>query len=288
MSRSITQIYDTMISEKEMMVQLNELQPNIDNAQTLLADLTSASKVAVWRIMFFVMAVSIWMVESLFDQHKAWINQREKELIVGSQTWLANIALDFQYGDTLIWIDGKYRYAAVNEAARIVKLVSVNETNGQVFMKVAKLAGTTPVELNLGELAAFDAYMQKQKVAGVSVNSLSRPADKLKIYYHVYVDPLVMNLNGELISNTAIKPVEIAITDYCKNLDFDGVFDVTQLTDLIQAAAGVENPVYEIAQASFGLTPYVVINDYYISNSGYLQIDPVNPLSTTITYLYQP
>ncbi len=287
MARSITQIYDTMISEKEMMVQLNELQPNIDNAQTLLTDLTSASKVAVWRLMLFVMAVSIWMVEKLFDEHKAWINQREKELIVGSQDWIAKRVLEFQYGDTLVWLNDKYQYATVDPALQIIDLVSVNESNGQVFIKVAKLVGGVPTELDVTELASFSSYVQKIKIAGIIYNSLSRPADNLKIYYHVYINPLVMNLNGELLSNPSIKPVELAITNYCKGLPFNGVFNITQLTDLIQNSEGVIDPVFDSAEASYGLSPYSPIVDNYISNAGYLKVDIGFPLSSTITYIYQ-
>lgn len=269
------------------MVQLNELQPNIDNAQTLLTDLTSASKVAVWRLMLFVMAVSIWMVEKLFDEHKAWINQREKELIVGSQDWIAKRVLEFQYGDTLVWLNDKYQYATVDPALQIIDLVSVNESNGQVFIKVAKLVGGVPTELDVTELASFSSYVQKIKIAGIIYNSLSRPADNLKIYYHVYINPLVMNLNGELLSNPSIKPVELAITNYCKGLPFNGVFNITQLTDLIQNSEGVIDPVFDSAEASYGLSPYSPIVDNYISNAGYLKVDIGFPLSSTITYIYQ-
>lgn len=276
-----------MITEKETMAQLYELQPNIDNAQTLLSDLTTSSKVAAWRCMFFVMAVAIWTVENLFDEHKLWVENRAKELIVGTPNWLANRALEFQYGDSLVFSGGKYQYATVNESARIVKLVSVNESNGQVYMKIAKLVSDEPVELTVPELAAFITYMGKIKMAGVKVNSLSRPADVLRINYHIYVDPLVMNLDGELLSNTSIKPVEIAINNYCKGLPFDGIFSVTQLTDLIQQSEGVINPVFDSAEASYGLNPFVPINDYYNPNAGYLIIDIAHPLSTTITYIYQ-
>lgn len=288
MARTIQIIYDSMIAEKTAMATLNQLQPNIDSAQTLLADLTSASKVAIWRTMFFVIAVAIWTLEKLFDDHKEWIETRAAELIVGTPEWYAQRALEFQYGDSLIFINGKYQYATVNTAIRLVELVSVNEINGQVYMKVAKLSSGDPIALTSPELAAFETYMQKIKFAGVIVNCLSRDADLLRIQYHVYVDPLLMNLDGELLSNTSIKPVEIAINKYCKGLPFNGVFSVTELTDKIQAAIGVTNPVFESASAKYGANPFVVLGDYYNPNAGYLSIDPAFPLTDSIIYIYQP
>lgn len=288
MARTILEIYDSMIAEKQTMSALNALQPNIDTGQTLLDDLTSASKVAAWRTMFFVMAVAIWTVEKLFDEHKDWIENRALELIVGTPTWYAQRALEFQYGDALVFINGKYQYATENLAIRLVKLVSVNEINGQVYMKIAKLDGTDPVELSTPELDAFKEYMKKVKFAGVIVNSLSRPADLLRIQYHVYVDPLLMNINGELISNPSIKPVEDAINNYCKSLPFNGVFSITELTDKIQASVGVVNPVFENASAQYGTNPFVVINDYYNPNAGYLTIDPTFTLADSIVYILQP
>lgn len=290
MARTINEILDEMLLEKQTMATLNAMQPNIDNTQTLLTDLTSASKVAVWRLMFFVMAVGIWMHEKRFDDHVDWINARALELIVGTPQWYHKKALEFQYGDALVLVQnqfgGEYKYAAVNEALKIVKLVSVNEIGGQLFLKVAKLDGSgEPEPLTTLELDGFIAYMQKLKFAGVIITCVSRVPDLLRVQYRVYVDPLLINANGELISNTSIRPIDVAITDYCKGLPFNGVFSITELTDKIQNVTGVVNPVFENASAQYGVNPFVALGDYYNPNAGYLTIDPAFPLSTSITYI---
>jgi len=286
MARTINEILDEMLLEKQTMVTLNAMQPNIDNTQTLLADLTSASKVAVWRLMFFVMAVGIWMHEKRFDDHVTWINARALELIVGNPIWYQKKALEFQYGDALVLVDDQYQYAAVNEPAKIVKLVSVNEIGGQLFLKVAKLDGSgDPEPLTILELDGFIAYMHKIKFAGVIITSVSRVPDLLRVQYRVYVDPLLINANGELISDTSIKPVEVAINNYCKGLPFNGVFSITELTDQIQQAVGVVNPVFENASAQYGINPFVSLGDYYNPNAGYLKIDPAFTLTDSITYI---
>lgn len=285
MARTIIQIYEEMIEEKNLQVALNSLQPNIDTGQTFLNDLTSASKVAVWRSMFFVIAFGIWSLEKLFDEHITWINNRAKELIVGNPAWYQKIALEFQYGDSLVFNGTTYDYEAVNDSLKIVKLASVNEVGGQVLIKIAKLVDDVPEALEEMELDSFKNYIKKRKFAGVRTVSVSRDPDLLKIRFRIYIDPLIMNLSGELISDTGIKPVEAAINDYCVQLPFDGIFSVTELTDKIQEATGVLNPVFESASAKYGANPYAALVDYYNPNAGYLKVDPLFPLSASITYL---
>ncbi len=289
MARTILEIYNAMILEKESQTQLNLLQPAIDSGQTLLNDLTSSSKVAVWRLIFFVIAVQVWTLEKLHDEHVAWINKRASELIVGTLAWYHSISLKFQYGDSLVYdpFQQVYKYPTINIANQIIKLVSVNEVGGQVLEKVAKLDPSTNLHIPLtpDELDAFKIYIAKMKFAGVKVSVVSRVADLLTISYRVYFDPLVLTATGELIATPGVFPVENVINDYIKNLDFDGIFSVTQLTDKIQAAIGVVNPIFEAGMAKFGVNPYIAINDYYKPNAGYLSIDPAIPLNTTITYI---
>ncbi len=285
MARTIATIYNAMVLEKETMTQLNALQPNIDSSQTLLADLTTASRVAIWRLMFFIVSVSIWTLEKLFDEHVAWIENRALELIVGTVKWYNTISLEFQYGDSLVLVGDTYQYSPVVEANRIISLASVNEVGGQVLIKVAKLSGSTPIPLTTPELDAFKYYINKRKFAGVIINAISRAADQLKIQYKIYYNPLVITSTGESISSPGNFPVEDAINNYIKNLPFDGIFKITDLTDKIQLAAGVVDPVFQTAEVKYGANPYTLMVDKYNPNAGYLEIDPSNPLSSTLTYI---
>lgn len=286
MARTLQQIYNEMVSEKETMTQLASLQPNIDSAQQLLSDLTTGSKVAIWRLLFFAVAVGIWSHEKLFDDLKAWIEVRATEIQTGTLPWYRTKALEFQYGDSLVFANDKYNYATVDEAARIVKLAAVNEVGGNVIIKVAKLdSSSNPEPLSVPELAALDAYMGKIKFAGVKVINVSRTADLLKTYFKVYYNPLVLTSTGELISTPGVYPVRDAINNYIKNLPFNGVYSTTELTDLIQQATGVVNPVHENTSYKYGSFPYAPLVDYYQANAGYLSIDPAFPLSATITYI---
>ena len=93
-----------------------------------------------------------------------------------------------------------------------------------------------------------------------------------------------MNSDGSLFSDPAVFPAEDAIKAYLKNLPFDGRFNITELTDKVQSAEGIVNPIFQSASGKSGTQSYQSITDYYGSNAGYMIIDPNYPLSNTITY----
>lgn len=285
MARSIQEIYNDMVTQKQAFTTLDELQPNLDSAQTLLDDVTTPSKVARWRLVFFNIAVAIFALEKLFDLHKEWIEQRALEIETGTLPWYKSKSLEFQYGDAIVWNGKNYQYAAVNEAAKIVKLCSVREVGSSVLLKVAKLSGTTAQELTPSERLAFQYYISQIKFAGVKIIIVSRPADLIKLEYKVYYNPLILNSSGESISTPGTFPVEDAINEYLLRMPFDGILSITGLTDAIQQAVGVINPVHVSSEAKFGALPYQTINDYYQADAGHMLVDPLFPLSDSIQYI---
>ena len=287
MARSILVIYNEMVAEKETLATLNSLQPAVDSAQDLLSDLTTPSKVAAWRLIFFVTAVGIWSVELLFDKHVLWIEQRAKELAYGNIQWYVPVALEFQYGDSLVWNGKKYLYDPLLPSHRIITLAAASEVGGYVILKVAKAIAGVTQKLTTPELDAFTTYVKKVKPAGPKVLIVSRDPDLLKIHYHVMYDPLILTAAGELIATPGVFPVRNAINEYCVGLPFNGVFTVTELTDRIQLATGVIDPVFDSAEVQYGIEPYTTFVDSYTPNAGYLKIDPAYPLSATITYIAQ-
>ncbi len=284
MAREIKTIYNEMIAEKATMSSLNGLQPSTDTATNLLNDLSSGSKVARWRLLFYVIAVGIWIHEKIFDTHKADIEKRAAELYVGTVVWYHAQCFLFQFGDTLTWNGTKYNYPTITPANQIIKRASVTEVSGQLVVKVAKLSGSLPVKLTTTELSAFTAYLTLIKFAGTNTAVVSRDADLLKIYYTVKYDPLVLSASGELLSTAGVYPVQDAINNYIQNLPFDGNLNLTQLTDEIQKAQGVIDPVIGLAEAKYGTLPYSTIVNNYNADAGHMAIDAAFPLSTTITY----
>ena len=280
MARKLTEIYDSIIAEKNTMSSLTDLQPAIDNSQNLLADLSSTSKVAIWRLWAFLTATAIWAHENLWDLFKAEIQAIVDAAVPGTSPWYRDQALAFQYGDSLIYLNNKFQYFLIDPTKQIVTRAAIADRGGQIIIKVAK-GTTTPIKLDDTpgtELDAFKSYIQDIKFAGTNIAIISRDADLLKISYDVYYDPLITKAVVQV-------NVEAAINAYIGNLPFDGYLILTKLTDAIQAAVGVVNPVITDAQAKYGLLPYSPIVVKYNANAGYLSIDPAFPLATQINYI---
>jgi hypothetical protein len=238
--------------------------------------------------LLYIVAFSIWILESNFDE----LEQRINEKITNARKWsLPNFVADayaFQYGDSLIYSNREYKYATDNPSSKIIKVASATEVGNSVVLKVATESGGSYGELSPTQMTAFADYITLMKPPGYNLLIVSRPADLLKIFAHIYVNPQVINTSGELISNPSVRPVDDAINAYCIGLDFNGVYDLTKLTDLLQQVPGVVRPVIDSAHAKFGTLPYEQIVDVYTPNSGYLKIDPAFPLDGTggtITYL---
>lgn len=288
MSRTIKQIYDAMITEKETFSSLNALVPNPDTAQTFLSDLTTSSKVAIWRLMFWVVAVAIWSHEQIFDQHKAELIEIGNNLITGTKRWYKEQALKFQYGDSLVWSATtlKFEYSPISSGTKIIKACSVRESNGQVRIKIAKDDGANGLEpLTNTEKNSFSSYMNQIKFAGTNINITNINADDLKLSMNIYYDPLVLTSTGESILNAGTFPVEDAINEHLKNLPFDGTFNITKFIDAIQSAEGVIDPELISSEAKNGANPHVATGQNYIASAGYLVIDGAYPLSSVINYI---
>lgn len=286
MAKSPSQWYDLFILEKNTFSQLNVLQPNSDSAQTLLNDLTTTSKVAQWRLWIWICAVSAWTFEMVME---FYLNLTIKAATrqYGTLSWYPKIAVEFQLGDPLVWLTDEQRfgYTVIDPVKQIVKKVAVIQTNGQVRIKVANFVSGVIVPLTSIELSAFDSYINDLRPAGINTAVISRTPDLLKVGVKVYYDPLVLKPNGESLTAPGIFPVEDAINSYLTTLDFGGLFRLNSLTDALQGVTGIIDPILQLSEARFGALPYATIVESYLSDAGYMIIDPAFPLNTSIIYV---
>lgn len=282
MGRSIKTILDEIITEKETFSGLDGLTPVPDSSQTFLEDLSSTSKTAIWRLIFFVVAVGIFIHEGLFDVFKTEVEDRAKEIIPATVRFYVIEALKFQFGDDLVFIDGKFVYEDSTSAdailKQIVKQASARDLNTIVTLKIAKDDGSGGLEkLTTTEKTAFLAYLDDFKIAGTKTVVITDDPDLLKLAYTIEFDPQVMKSDGTLIED-GTSPVQEAIDAYIEGLPFDSTFRVLELTDAIQVARGVVNAVADVVEAQFGALPFVSILDVpteiYLPNAGYLKTDP--------------
>ncbi|MCT4560805.1 MAG: hypothetical protein N4A41_05445 [Crocinitomicaceae bacterium] len=285
MARTIQEIYNEGVTEKQQLASLQELEPNVDTAQNLLTDVTSNSKTAKWRLMLWVMSYLIRLHELLWDAFKLEMQNKANELITGTRPWHRAETFAFQFGDTLTWNGAKYTYPVINELNKIVKRVAVIEVGGQVRIKVAKLdSNDQPTPLDNPEYDALQAYWQQIKFAGTNISIVNKPADELHFEVNVYFDPLLMLSDGSLISDGS-KPVENAILNYISELPFNGQLSTAAFIDAIQAAEGVNSPFLVSMEARSNPSPFQPISDFYTAEAGYLTIDPLIPIEDMINYI---
>lgn len=284
MARSINYWYDVIIGEKNTMSNLTALQPNIDDAQTLLSDLTTTSRVARWRLWVWCVAACIYALDVLFDLFKIELDEIASRSRYGNLRWYAYIAKEYQHGHSLVWLNSQFKYAVVDDAAKIIKRSAAVKNSTVVNLKVATLVGTTVTPLNPVQLAAFTTYIDEIAHPGVVVHIISSPPDELRLFIKVVYDALVLTSTGESILNSGVFPAENAINDYRNSLDFNGTFELCDCVDKIQAANGVVAAYVTTASARYGANPFITFPERYVPNAGHLIIDSGTPLNTSITY----
>ena len=280
MARSINEIQQIILSSKSSTSSLQSLDVLTDNEKNTLSGLTSASKVAVWRLMIYIVSVGIWSLEKLFDEFKLLIDNLIAQSKVHNFDWYIQIAKDFQFGFSLN-NTGIYDNTGVDEglviASKIVKQVAVDQLESRLRFKLAKEDSAGQLtKLNATEIAAFSQYMEKVKDAGTRLTIYSRDADFLKLEIDIYYNPQVLNTIGQRHDGTSDTPVQDKIQLFSRNLEFNGELIITKLTDFLQQIEGVNIPVVKSASAKYALNAYIEIDERYVPDSGYFLFDEDN------------
>lgn len=279
MARSIKDIYASIVAEKENQTSLQQLVPSSDNVDQLSTDLSSSSKVAIWRLFCYCIAIAHYTQELLWDFFKVEVEAIVAAAPTGTLPWYQLQILKFQFGDSLTFANEKYQYSVIDESKQVVKLCAVEDRpDGVVVIKVANLdSNDLPIPLTTPQKTSLEAYVGQIRFAGTKFLVISTLPDLLKLLGTVYYDPI-----HELTTVTA--NVEAAIENYLNNLPFNGVFRINSLIDAIQAVEGVVDFAAQSVEAKYGNLAYSTVARTYIAQAGYLQIDAASPLSTTLTY----
>ncbi|PKP46817.1 MAG: hypothetical protein CVT94_13465 [Bacteroidetes bacterium HGW-Bacteroidetes-11] len=268
MARSIETIYSLIIAQKEATPELNALD--------------STSVTSIYRMWAWVTAAVLFTVESMFDLFRFEITTLLETLKPGTLLWYQAMCKAFQYGDALVWENGKYGYPAINEAALIVKQCSVSEGERGLVVKIATEVAGELEPLSSPQESSFTAYLQRRKYAGTKVSIVNSAANKLRIDGAIFYDPLIIASNGVDISS-GLRTVDLAIQNYLRSLPFNGRLKITAIVDAIQSVEGVYD-VSVTAQHQYGVAAYSSIPVSHIPESGYFKIDAAYPLSSTLNY----
>lgn len=285
MARKISEIYAQMVAEKDSQTSLQTLAPGQDTQQQLLNDLNSTSKVAIWRLLLYIVATAIWFHEAVWDLFRTEIENKISNGIWGTVRWYHAQVLKFQFGDTLTYNNTthQYQYPVIDTAKKIVKRCSiVEQMNGLLLIKVAKFDSTIQ-PLSQAEQDALNSYIKKIRFAGTWFQVVSGNGDLLRIEYVIIYDPIT--------PLTIVRPnVVVAIENYISNLPFDGLFRVVHLIDAIQSIEGVVDvaiPSNSVQTRLSTSANFTNIQTNHLPTYGYYKIDPTpsNTLNDTLTFI---
>ena len=287
MAQTIKEIYDDLITEKETFTSLSGLtSPTVpDTSQLMLTELETNSKVAVWRLMYWVVAVSSFALQSLMDIFKSEVETIALNAVTGTLRWYVVMSKAFQNGYDLTWTDNlKWEYTDTSTAdavaAKIVTQASANETNSELIIKCAKGESGSLEPLSTAELASFTSYIDDIKFAGTVTTIINEAALELDFSLTVTYDPLVLSSAGLLIRDGVTYPVTVASEAYLQGIPFNSEFKVMSFIDAIQVAEGVENVVISACDIVSPATNLLTIaTQTYTPRSGYMTEG-----TSTITY----
>ena len=258
-----------------------------------LAELNSQSKVAIYRLIVFIVAFAIWTLEVLFDTHKSELQTELSNQKSGTLAWYRTMALAFQYGFTLIPDSDKFNNQEATAeqiaASKIVKYSAVSEgsVDSRIVIKIAGETAGTLAPITADQYTAFEAYINEVRYAGVKVSIINYLPDKLSLNIKIYRDPLLIDAMGNSILNGG-KPVEDAIKAYMKQLPFNGELILAHLVDHLQRVEGVIIPHIISAQSSWidptanGYQTAQPINVRTIPVSGYFEMVDFNGIEYVV------
>lgn len=271
MARTISDIQQEIIDAK--------------NTDTTLSSYTwSTSNVAIWRLWTYIIAVSIWTLEQLFDYHKAEMKTLLSNMKPHTLQWYVYKAKLFQLGAPLPIDNDNYPTPSSDPSVIIIKHAAAVELSNLVRIKVAKETSGLLSALNPVELDAFSNYMKRIKDAGVRLQVTSGNADILQLALTIYYDPLILTASGARIDGAATSPVFTAISQFIAALPFNGVFVLSHLAASLQQIEGVRIGLVNVAQASYGTLSYAPISVTYTPDAGYMQLDTAY-FNTNILYI---
>jgi hypothetical protein len=271
------QIYDAMNDERTNYTALNTLQPAIDDEQTLLNDLTTPSRVAQWRLAFWIISHGIWQMVNRVKQYLSDIENKIQTAPPGSPAWLQQKVLEFQWDAATPQIVQAFPYVAypvVDESMRLItQCAVVTIPVGGYRVKIA--SNLAPI--STPQLDALKSYLSQINF-GVPYNVVNANADFLMLGYDIYYD----GQYSSVIQQRVADAINTFMSDF-NTKNFNGVVLLSKLQDIIKAVDGVVDVVAKQVEAR----PYTIaasgatklVDDYdvllkqYSTYAGYFQID---------------
>jgi hypothetical protein len=293
MARSIEEIQNIILTEKEKFAELNALN--------------SSSKTAIWRLWVYIFAFVQHSLEQIFDRYKAEMMAQLRALKPHTARWYHYKALNYQDGFALQPDSDVFETNLINPstglaepasqeqitASKIIKYAAVVERDQRLVIKIAGESTGLLKPIAQDAKTRFEYYISQIKDAGVPIRIINYPPDRLQLKIKIYRDPLVLDENGfALIGGN--KPLEDAILNHIKSLPFNGELILAHLIDQLQLVEGVKIPHLQVANTAWvsatdsGYNALSQIEAYKVPESGYFEVSFDKPdFKTEISYVVQ-
>lgn len=283
MAKTIKQYYDEIIASKQAQPDLTTLEPSPETSNNLLSDLNSGSKVALWRLWCWIAAVASHTMELVFEKHQETISETVSSKAWATALFLQKKMLEYQHGDSLVWDGAQFVYDPIDETKQIVERAAVVESvNGQLQFKAAAISAGVVVKLTGPQITGLESYMNDMTYPGTQFVVISDDPDDVKVEMEIVYNPAVIASDGSLVSDAASFPVIDAINSFLTDLPFNGVLNLTKLTDSIQLIPGIDDPVLVSAFSKYGTLAYSEIDKQIVPFSGHAILDEIN---SSFTYI---
>ncbi len=259
----------------------NQLEEAMASPQ--LSQLTSTSKVSLFRLFFFNIAYAISLLREIFEEHKKEVKGLLDNERLGRKNWYKQKMLDFQYGfdlipDTDIFINRDATEEEIEES-KIITHAAIVEPADKSGLIVKIATGIDQLEpANEEQQIAVEKYLDEIIITGTRATLINQAHDQLIPYIDIYRDPLQIDSSGVNIL-TGERPVETAFNNYLKQkLPFNGQLTLQALADKIQLVDGVEIvDILNVETASVNPSTGVYsaplsINVRHIPASGYYRV----------------
>lgn len=226
MSRTIRQIYEEAIAERNRRLELTEF--------------SNDSKMSVLNGVAWMVAALIYTFESILDVFAVDVSETLESRINGTPRYYADALLNYQKGDRLVVReDGlAFGYASIDPSKRIITQVSyVESTDSQnvdskLILKVATGERGALHEIKAEELTLITAYINQLKFAGTRIEVISRKGDVLIPRVTVYWD-------GAVPEAEIYDALDEALYTYVMSIDFDAAIYVNRVWEAIRSVEHV-------------------------------------------------
>lgn len=230
------------------------------------------SRVSVENLIFYIVAVATWTLESLMDIYRADVENRIEEIIPHRPKWYRDKVLLFMPDMSLIPDTDRYDTSALTETQiherQVVKYATAEESEDAslLIIKVAGESGGERQPIDDASRVKLEAYLREIKDAGVRISVINKEADifscELKIVY-----------DGKFSADTVEADCREAVKQYITNLPFNGEYSNMALVDCLQEVEGVN--IAEVIGSKvkvIGEETETMIEVRYVPSAGYFSL----------------